>query len=167
MKISPRSLGEPTLPFVRVESNFRLVDAEIRAIDLRTEAGYGLLGFQYNTSQYQDNIAHDTLVVSEQYCLYRMTIASGCEMDLGLGQLTLSGNGLTTVQSSATIPLLIHPVNTHLGLEFRPAWSDGVQDFDAAVLYSAHFASFKAGYRWMNSPHESLHGPYLGVAFHL
>jgi hypothetical protein len=52
-------------------------------------------------------------------------------------------------------------------LEYRPAWADGVNDYDVALLYTKGAVSFKGGYRWVISPHDSLNGPYLGMSWRL
>ena len=87
--LTPRAVGEPTLPFLRIDANYRPVQPSISAIDMRFEVGYGPLGFQYNYSRYHDYRANDSLAISEEFGLYRMTISTGCELDFGMGQLML------------------------------------------------------------------------------
>jgi hypothetical protein len=62
--------------------------------------------------------------------------------------------------------LLVHP-HPNFGVEFRPAWSDRVSDYDLGVLITWRYASLKTGYRWVLTPHESLNGPYVGLSFRL
>lgn len=94
-----------------------------------------------------------------------MSFGPYVETDLGFGSLTLQGDD-TTSSFLFSVPVLIHP-DKHWGLEFRPAWSDRVSDYDLAALLTWRYASVKAGYRWVNSPHASLNGPYIGLSLRL
>ena len=51
-----------------------------------------------------------------------------------------------------------------MGIEIRPAWAENVTDVDVALLLTLGPSSLKAGYRWIEHPHESLNGPYAGVS---
>lgn len=166
MGLTPRRAGEPLLPFLRIDAAFRPVDSDIHAWDFRSEAGYGPIAIQYNEIRYHEHSASDNMRITQCYGLYRLTAGSSCEIDLGVGQMTLHGNTRTT-QGSVTIPILYHPRNERLGIEFRPAWADTISDYDLALLYSWQYSSLKAGYRWVNSPNYSLSGPYLGVSVRL
>jgi len=166
MHLSQRSLGEPTLPFLRFESSYRLADASIQVVDLRSEVGIGPLGMQYNISQYTDHSNGEKLSISEEFGLYRMTACTGCEFDLGGGCLTLDGVGHTS-QPAGVASLLIHPKHAHIGLELRVATSEGIKDYDLGFLYTSHYSSLKFGYRAVVSPHDALKGPYIGLAFRL
>lgn len=91
-----------------------------------------------------------------------MSFGPYVETGIGLGVLTLRGDDSVSRPLFA-LPLLIHPVK-HLGIEFRPAWARGVNDYDIALMCHIRHASVKLGYRWVRSPNESLDGPYTGIS---
>jgi len=166
MGITMRKNGDPTLPILRIETNYRIVRKDIQAIDLRSECGFGPLAVQYNCTRYKEQNPADALNISQAYGLYRMSFSSECEVDLGVGNMVLDGYK-HTVEGSLTTPILYHPLKSHLGIEFRPAWSNLIQDYDLAALYTLHNISVKAGYRAVLSPHDSLSGPYVGLVCRL
>jgi hypothetical protein len=159
---APREPGEPLIPLLRADATVQRVAPDITARALRLEAGYGPLGAHYDVSRYRETDPDDTLELHRVFGLYRMSFGPHAELDLGFG--TFSMDGLDRSPDFAfTLPLRVVPVR-HLALEFRPAWSDGAADYDLAVLATAPFAAFKAGYRWTLSPDATLNGPYVGIA---
>jgi len=163
--LKPRHSGDQLLAFARVDTAYRSVARDIDCLDLRSELGYGPLGFQYNVSHFRESHPTDSLTVSEIYGLYRMSPSSKVEIDLGLGTMHVMGNG-STGMVSWTLPILIQSTD-HFGVEFRPAWAERLNDYDLAMLYHTRHLSLKAGYRWMITPHDSLNGPYAGVSMGL
>lgn len=163
--IPPRRLGDPLLPYARVDLTYRSVEQDISARDLRVEVGYGPIGVQVSDSHYQESNPTDSLTIQEIFGLYRMSPNAQCEVDLGAGTLTLDGDR-TTTKPALTVPLL-YQATSHWAVELRPAWADRCTDIDAAVLYSVHAVSLKAGYRWIESTHTSLNGPYVGMSVRL
>lgn len=166
MGMTMRHIGDPTLPILRMEADYRYVSTDVRAIDLRFECGFGPLGVQYNTTNYQEQYPTDSLTISQIYGLFRISPSPAWEVDLGFGSMILDGNK-RTVKDSFTLPILYHPRNSHVGFEIRPAWASRLQDYDAAALFTTGSFSLKAGYRAVLSPHDSLSGPYVGAAFRL
>ncbi len=162
---APRILGEPLIPFARCDLGYQRVSSDIHALDVRAEGGYGPLGVQFELTRYREHAAGDDLDLQRILGVYRMSFGSYVETDLGFGALTVSGDQ-TTSSFLFSIPLLIHP-SAHWGIELRPAWSDRVSDYDVAALLTWRYASLKAGYRWVRSPHESLDGPYVGLSLRL
>jgi hypothetical protein len=116
--------------------------------------------------EYHESVPSDTMIIRELFGLYRMSFGSDFELDFGGGNLQLNGDR-STRRAAVTLPVLIHPSSTAWGLEYRPAWADGVNDYDVALLYTKGAVSFKGGYRWVISPHDSLNGPYLGMSWRL
>ena len=155
---APRKTGDPLLPFARLDFDARPVSNDIQADDFFAEAGFGPLGIQYGQTDYQEVNPLDTLKITQCYGLYRMSLGSSCEMDLGVGQMTLDGD-IHATQSAFTVPILVHPRHSRLGLEFHPAWTSTISDYDLAALYSWRYTSLKLGYRWVDSPNDSLKRP--------
>jgi len=164
--VRPRREGEALIPVLRIDVTYQNAGSDITAWDYRFEAGYGPVGFQMRRTVYDENAPAASLEVFEYHALYRMSAGSKLEVDLGVGAMIL--NGLQSNNGySVTVPILYHPTDFY-GLEFRPVWSsineNDIQDFDLAVLFGWRYASVKAGYRWLRSPHQSLDGPEIGIA---
>jgi hypothetical protein len=106
------------------------------------------------------------MIIRELYGLYRISPTAFYQVDLGLGQLCLDGVEHTD-KFSVTVPILIHSPRTHLGFEYHPAWADRINDQEVALLYSWRYVALKTGYRWVESPHVSLNGPYVGLSWRL
>ncbi len=161
-----RKRGEALIPFLRADAAYQEVESDVTAWDYRFELGYGSLGFQFRYTAYNEKEPPDALRVSEYHVLYRMSATPRFEIDLGVGGMFLSGNQENS-GFSVTVPVLYHPTDFY-GFEFRPVWSsineNDIQDFDLAVLFGWRYASIKAGYRWLRSPHQSLDGPEIGIA---
>jgi hypothetical protein len=161
-----RRQGEALIPFLRLDRMYQEVEADVAAWDYLMIVGYGSLGFQVRSTVYEEKEPADKLRFAEYHALYRMSLGNHVEVDLGAGAMVLKG-----VQEnsgfSVTVPVLIHP-SDHYGFEFRPVWSsineNDIQDFDVAFLFGWRYASVKAGYRWVRSPHQSLDGPEMGVS---
>ena len=164
-EIAPRRRGEPLIPLARVDLSYQAVEADVQAIHLQTELGYGPLGVHVDATRYREREPDDTLTLIRSLALYRMSLGGRVELDLGLGALTLPGD-TTTTRALGSLPLRIHP-SQHWGLELRPSWAERVNDYDLALMLNRDFASLKLGYRWTHSPSESLDGPYVGLSFRL
>jgi hypothetical protein len=80
-----RQLGEPLIPFVRADIGYQWVDADTGATDVRAEAGYGPLAAHYNFTRYHERTPDDRLDLVRILGLYRMSLGSQVEVDLGLG----------------------------------------------------------------------------------
>lgn len=165
-EIEPRKAGEALIPFVSVDVSYQDVESDVTAADVRGEIGYGSLGIQARQTRYWEDEPKDGLTATQVHGLYRMSIGSKAELDLGIGSLFLEGDGSNS-GVSFTAPVLIHP-SDFFGFEFRPAWSsineNTINDYDAALLLGWRFASLRVGYRWFMTAHESLNGPQVGIA---
>lgn len=165
-RVIPRKDGEALISFLRVDLSYQEVESDVSAGDLRAELGYGSIGFQLRRTVYEERDPPDTLEAFQYHILYRMSYGTAVEVDLGVGSLFLTGKEKNS-GFSVTVPFLYHPVES-VGLEFRPAWSaiheNSIYDLDLGVLFGGRYASLRAGYRWFRGGHESLDGPYAGVA---
>lgn len=165
-KIDPRPAGVATIPFIRVDPAYQLVESDVDAWDIRGELGFGPFAVQARETHYDEDEPSDDLDLVQAHALLRMEFMDELEVDLGLGGLVISGNE-TASGISGTAPVLIHPWE-FLGLEFRPAWAgvndNVVQDYDLSLLAGWRFVSVRAGYRWTKSGGESLNGPIFGAA---
>ena len=94
-----------------------------------------------------------------------MTFGAHVEVGVAAGAVTINGDGSDS-RFLFGVPVLILPAPA-IGIELRPAWAEHIQDYDAALLLGWRFASVKIGYRWVESPHESLSGPYAGLSLRL
>ena len=158
----PRELGESLIPFIRVDACYESVKSDIDALDYRVEAGYGPVGVHFNQTHLREKAPDDRLDLFRVFGLYRMSLGSLAELDLGFGALTIDGEQ-TNTKFCFTMPLLINLGNV-AGIEVRPAWTETVSDYDVGILLGWRVMSLKAGYRWVASGDEKLDGPYAGLS---
>ena len=163
--MTARQPGDPLLPILRLDVAGQKVQSDIEALGVRGEAGYGPVGAEVDFTRYWEQSPGDQLNLIRSAGLYRMSLSSHTEMDLGLGALTVRGDRSTS-NLLFTLPVLVHP-HENWGVEFRPAWSERYSDYDLALLLTHRHASLKLGYRWVRSPDESLDGPYAGFSVRL
>lgn len=159
---APRRLGDPLIPFARFDLAYQYVESDVEALDVRAEAGFGPFGAHLDYTRYWEQAPADRLDLVRVLGLFRMSFGSTVEADLGCGVLTLNGDQPDS-RFLLSLPVLIHP-SPYWGVEFRPAWAARVSDYDLAALLTWRCASLKLGYRWVDSPNESLDGPYAGFS---
>jgi len=161
-----RKSGEALLPFVRLDTLYQDVQGDVSATDVRFELGYGPLGAQIRRTVFDEKDPLESMEVTELCFLYRMSAGDHWEIDLGLGEMTLSGLQDNT-GILAVVPILFHPSES-FGIEVRPSWSsineNTIQDMDVAFVFGMRYVSIKAGYRSLKSPHQALRGPEIGLA---
>ena len=157
-----REIGDPLIPLARIDIAYQDLESDIEALDLRCELGYGPFGAHFDYTQCRGDPASDELELMRAMGLWRMSLGSHLELDLGMGVLEVKGDQRRS-EFLISLPILYHPFE-HWGVEFRPAWTDRVDDYDIALLVNQNFVSLKLGYRWVESSSESLHGPYAGIS---
>ena len=75
VSVTPREIGEPTIPFLNVDIAFQSVKPDIEALDGRVEVGYGPMGFQYRWTHYDERLPERSLDLIQWHFLYRMCFA--------------------------------------------------------------------------------------------
>ncbi len=160
----PRELGEPLIPFIRLDYSGRNSEQVMAAADYRYEFGYGPIAIHINKTRFVEATTQSEMDLTRIFALYRMFFASNVELGIGVGKLQGPGNH---TQLLTSFPLLIH-FDNHLGIEFRPAFSRDSEDYDLALLYDFSYLSLKAGYRRIatNNDSTSFNRPYAGLALH-
>lgn len=160
--LTPRRPGDALLPMAQVQVAYRRVAGDITALDTRAEFGFGPMGLLFDESHYQERSPSDTLTVQSCYALYRMSPSNNVEVDLGLGGVSFLGDTRTN-KAALTLPIR-YQSTTRWGFALRPAWASRYTDVDAGVQYGGRYVALNAGYRWVESPHVALNGPYLGLS---
>ncbi len=163
--VAKRQRGERLLPRARLDVSGQFLEHDISAVDLRGEVGYAAFAGQVRYTRMWEDGSGDALTTTYGHFLFRLALGSKGEMDLGVGALNLAGRQSTTGVST-TLPIQVHGDN--FGVEARPVWSalngNVIQDYDVALVAGVRFVAFRAGYRWLLAPHETLKGPYAGVS---
>lgn len=164
--VTPRAVGEGVIPFARLDISYNQVSSSILALHSRAEVGYGPFGFEMRQASYSESAPDASLDVEQYHLLYRMSFGDHVELDLGLGEYTISGVAVNSGKSS-TAHLLIHP-NEKLGIEVRPSWAtingNGIRDHEYAISYGERFWAVCMGYRLLEGPTTNLNGPFIGVS---
>lgn len=165
---NPRQVGEPLIPFVRLDGAWQDVTGDVEAVDTYIQGGYGPLALDYRHTRYTESQPRSHLDLHWAHVLARMSYGDQVEADLGLGGFWMEG-ATHSSGTSFTTALLVYP-DEHWGVEFRPTWAslDGgstIRDCDLALHLRQGVASVKLGYRWVKSPHITLDGPYAGLVF--
>ncbi len=160
-QIEPRNLGEPLIPFVRLDLNLQPYSADVTATDMRMEAGYGPVALVYSNTAFNEFKSQDDMAISRLFGLYRMSFGPNFEIDFGLGRLYLSGNADSSY-SYATIPIMLYP-NKRYGIEYRPAWAQNISETDFAIVMNTDYAGLKFGYRESRAGGEVLANGYVGI----
>lgn len=155
------------IPFFRLDADYQHVASDVQAFDARAEAGLYRLGLQSRFTYYYESDPADELTLIQLHGLWRMPLSQQVQISLGAGAAMLGGEEWNS-GFSLTAPILIYPKES-VGFEFRPSWSwihgNTISDYDLGFVFSLSHTGLRLGYRWVNSPHESLNGPYFGVSF--
>lgn len=163
-----RTLGEPLIPFLAVEGLYQDTGGDISATSLRTEIGYGPLGFEHRATRFEEQYPEDRMTLTQSHVLYRMSFSRYVGVNLGAGMATLEGNREAS-GFSLTTPVQVYPLSS-LGAEFRPAWAwihgTTLSDLSLVLVARRSVLSLRAGYRWVSAGSRALDGPVVGVAVH-
>jgi hypothetical protein len=159
--------GSPDLPMLRLDLNRQHIDQNLSGSDFSIEGGFGPLALQYRETNFVEDSATN-LRMSYLHGLFRMSVSPQFEMDLGLGEVTLTGKDQHSGMSF-TIPISFYTVSK-LQIRFTPTWSNigsnEIRDYDASVAVIRKYFSVRLGYRKLQALHETLQGPYVGVSLH-
>lgn len=162
----PRSEGSPRLPFIRTDLNYHRVHSGIEGLDGRVEVGYGPFGLQYRTTRFEEDSSEDDMTLSYVHGLYRFSVKSAFEFDIGLGAVTLEGEDRNS-GPSVTFPININP-HPNVNIRLVPTWSDihdnGIGDYDGSIAYVYKSFSLRLGYERVQTHDEVLQGPYAGIS---
>lgn len=156
---SKHTLGSLTMPYVRADYNWQHIDSNLKAVDLRVEAGYKVLAFYGRHTLYTESNPTAELTVNQYYGMLRFGgtlphgefLSGSWEAGLGLGMVQQIG--VEEASSGAfTVPLKFYPTNW-IGVEFRPAWyhwnDRAIGDYDLSASLGWRFVQVRGGYRWL------------------
>lgn len=162
--LPPREPGEALIPFVRADLDWQHIEDGLTAWNVGGEVGYGPLGLRAGRLRFTEELddgTEDQLDLTTLLGLYRMSFAACIEIDLGAGALWIDGDQETS-SAAFTAGLAVHP-HPDYGFEFRPLWADNLSIYDLGLCAGVDYIGLKAGWRWTESPEESLNGPYIGA----
>ncbi len=167
--LEARELGDPLLPFVRLDFAYLDVESDVEALDYRAQVGYGPFAVELNQTRYEEEDPSSQLDFYRIWGLYRLSYGERIEIDLGAGGVILDGDDCNS-GFSVTTPVLVQACDWLL-IEFRPVWStihgSDIDEYEAGVLFNWESLAIKAGYRWTRSPNMSLDGPFFGLTIRL
>ncbi len=164
--LAPRQPGEPLTSFVRLDGHYQWADSGVSAVDLRLEGGYGFIAGQVRRTRYREEGTADELEVRYAHLLYRMRFGEAVGVNFGLGRAWVEGSG-TLDGSSVTVPVLFH-FSPGFGVEasYTSSHVNGhrLLDREVALLLNRDPAAITLGYRSVETPSSSLHGPFAGFS---
>jgi len=161
-----RRLGEPLIPYFRLNLNLQNITENIYGFDGKLELGRGALAGEYRQTSYRDDKQKEQLKLKQFQFFYRMSFGNQVGVNFGLGSASL--NGVNQSQGGMlSMPIIYHP-QRHLAFEFRPTWLFGeisIDELDLSTLIAYKRMAFRIGYRQLNSANESLQGAYAGIDY--
>ena len=162
-----RDAGDPILPQARLDLMYQDVAPDIHALSYSMELGYGALGADFRHTHYRENEPNDTLDVYRFHGLARMCAAESLEIDVALGAVIIEGNKSNSGLSFG-FPMRYWYTEC-AGVELQPFWGNIhgtlTSDCELSALVRFKNTSLRLGYRWMESPEQSLDGPCIGLSF--
>lgn len=123
------------------------------------------LELMFHRTVFREKDPADEMSLSNVTLGMRLPIAHSLDLGAGVGLYTLSGN-------QSTNGLSFHlPINFYLNkktdVQLWPTLINfngtSVLDFDAALNWRYKYTGLRLGVRSLNSPHEKLSGPYIGI----
>ncbi len=165
--LQKRKLGEPLIPYFRLNLNVQNISSNIYGFDGKIELGLGALGGEYRETRYRDQEHHEQLKLQQIQALYRMSFGNQIGINFGLGVASLDGTKHSQGTMSS-IALIYHPLQ-HLAFEIRPSWLSSselsVNELDLSTLIAYKRMAFRIGYRQLDSSSDSLNGAYAGIDY--
>lgn len=159
---SKRNEGDILIPFIRYDFAYQNISASIHANSHRLEAGYGPFAAFLEEYIFNETAPDNTLTLSRQLLLYRMSSDPMFEVDLGIGQTVISDEQRTAL-NTISLPVKV-VLGANAALEFRPAWAGGVSDYEIVLHIGRQYGSIKVGYRTLNTADSTLSGPFAGLS---
>ena len=160
-----RELGDPVIPYFRLDAAQQDVTSDIEAKDFYGQVGYGALGADLRYTRFTEEQPRDTLDLMWIHILGRFSYYKHVEFDIGAGMVQMEGNDRNE-GFSFTMAALIYPIEW-LGVEVRPTFAEinnsRLTDTDLSVHLRYSVGAVKFGYRWLKSENMELKGPYTGV----
>jgi hypothetical protein len=160
-----RELGDPVIPYFRVDTAYQDVSSDIEAKDFYGQLGYGALGVDLRYTEFTEEQPKDTLDLLWVHALARMSYYKHLEIDMGVGMVQMKGNDRTE-GFSFTMAALFYPMDWW-GVELRPTFAElndnTLTDLDLSLHLRYSVGGVKFGYRWLKSENLELKGPYAGV----
>jgi hypothetical protein len=180
---TPREKGEWVLPFLRLEVGYQTVENNdnLDALESLVELGYGPFAFVHQQNYFREDIVDDpstpvvesgkdTLRLSTNHLLFRLSSNRHYEVSLGAGQMRLAGND-SNRGFSVVVPFRL--VNDDgLGVSAQLGWGwpgeQSISNHQASVVYTQGAFSIHGGYRWFDiqGSRLNLNGPILKLGFH-
>jgi len=160
-----RELGDPVIPYVRLDAAYQDVSSDIEAEDFYAQLGHGALGVDLRYTQFTEEQPKDTLDLLWVHALARLSYYKHLEIDIGAGMVQMKGNDRNE-GFSFTMAALYYPMEWW-GVELRPTFaelnSSTLTDLDVSLHLRYSVGGVKFGYRWLKSENLELTGPYAGV----
>ncbi len=159
-----RNDGDIMIPFVRYDFAHQNVSGSIFANTHRLELGYGPFALFLEDSVFHERAPSNTLTITRQLFLYRMSLSRTAEVDFGLGRSIVYGTQRTEL-NSVSLPVKL-VVSENVALELRPTWADTMDDYEIALNWGRPYGSLKVGYRSLVAAGTSLNGPFAGFSLY-
>jgi len=162
-----RTLGEPVIPYFRLNLNLQNIESNIYGFDGKLELGYGAIAGEYRQTRYRDDVLNEHLLLKQLQIYSRMSFGNHFVMNFGLGAASLDGENHAQ-GALFSIPIIYYP-QRHLAFELRPSWMFGgnlsLNEMDLSTLISYQRVALRLGYRQLNSQNDSLEGAYAGIEY--
>ena len=167
-KLTFRQIGEPTLPFFRLEPKYLRVNPDISALDYELELGYGPYALKCRHTSFDEINPRDGMDLTQYLLFLRLSPASSLEYGFGIGSIHLQGNKSNS-GFMIYFPVKFHPYES-FGYQFKPTMSwindNLIGDYDIALVFFKRYYSIKLGYRFLRVRKENLDAAYISLAFH-
>lgn len=180
---TPREKGEWVLPFVRVEMGYQTVENNnnLDALESLIEIGYGPFAFVHQQNYFREDLVddpstaeiesgQDTLRLSTNHLLFRVSSNRHYEVSIGAGQMRLAGNEVNTGFSIVVPFRLVNDDGLGVSAQLGFGWpgENSISNHQASVVYTQGAFSIHGGYRWFELEGSSLNlnGPIVKFGFH-
>lgn len=169
----PRQAGEPMLPMLRFGVDYSQPARHVSRTGFRAEVGFAAFGLEIRQHRYRESRPRDSLDILQAQLLYRMSLGSHVNVNIGAGSFTMSGDYR---QSGGMVSLPI-VVRLHRDIFAEARFTSmhsgpkGWQETELSLVYSPGWeslwqvAALRFGYRKFSTNTVALEGPWLGLEF--